>query len=89
MKFLILYLFAFFVVFTLGFIIEWFQNPKGRREITARNALIIIAVSLFPGVNVVCAVFIVIVFIAFLLDIFGVAEWFDRLRFKTLFTDRK
>ena len=89
MKFLILYLFAFFVVFTLGFIIEWFQNPKGRREITARNALIIVALSLFPGVNVVCAVFVVIAFIAFLLDVSGVADWFDRLRFKTLFTDHK
>lgn len=31
MKFLILYLFAFLLVFTLGFIIEWFQNPNGSR----------------------------------------------------------
>lgn len=89
MKFLILYLFAFLLVFTLGFIIEWFQNPKGRREITAQNALIIVVVSLFPVVNLFCALFIVIAFIGFLLDIFGAIEWFDRLRFKTLFTDHK
>lgn len=87
--FLILYLFAFLLVFTLGFIIEWFQNPRGRREITAQNALIIVVVSLFPVVNLFCALFIVIAFIAFLLDVSGVADWFDRLRFKTLFTDRK
>lgn len=37
----------------------------------------------------VCAVFVVIMFVAFLLDIFGFADWFDNLRFKTLFTDRK
>ncbi len=89
MKFLVVYLLAFLLVFSLGFIIEWFQNPKGKREITARNALIIVVLSLFPGVNMVCAVFVVIMFIAFLLDIFGFADWFDNLRFKTLFTDRK
>ena len=89
MIFLTFYFLALIVVIVLGFTVEWFQNPKGKREIDARTALIFVGLAVCPILNMVCAVMFVIIFIAFLPDIFGAVEWFDRLRFKTLFTDRK
>lgn len=89
MIFMLFYFLSLIVVLVLGFTMEWFQNPKGKREIDAQIAAIFVAIALCPFLNMVGAVILVCALIIFLMDVFGVLEWFDRLRYKTLFTDRK
>ena len=93
MKFLIVYIAAFFLTLIFGTIMEWIENKKGNRAITGKNAVIVIGLALIPGVNIVVALVAVALSVAVFLDMCGFFDWventLDRLQKITLFTDRK
>ena len=93
MIFLIVYIAAFFLSLIFGTIMEWIENKKGNRVITAKKALIVTGMALTPALNIVVAAVAVSFSLAVLLEKFGFFTWakntLDGLQEIILFTDRK
>lgn len=93
MIFLIVYIAAFFLSLIFGTIMEWIENKKGNRVITAKKALIVTGMALTPALNIVVAAVAVSFSLAVLLEKFGFFTWVKNtlggLQEIILFTDRK
>lgn len=93
MIFLIVYIAAFFLSLIFGTIMEWIEDKKGNRVITAKKALIVTGMALTPVLNIVVAAVAVSLSLVVLLEKFGFFMWakntLDGLQEIILFTDRK